>query len=981
MSMKETIKIFVILGLFISVISVTSVHAQVRAGAAFLKMLPGARVQSMAASHTAEIDDPHAIYANPGATGYLREWQWTAGYSKWIADIYNASFVYGRKIAMPWSRQSKFALGLLYQGMPEFDSSDHTVASVQASDVLVTLSMGQPIDFDGVRLSLGTNAKYFQSTLADYSADAFAFDFGVSIRSNRFSLLNSLLPNGVVSLGAAITHIGPDLSFENTATPLPRTWRVGGAFYAGRHGGFELRVIADYHSVLDEEPVMGLGAEISLGRILSVNGGYNLGADLMDKISFGASIRLDDITTPSTMLIPGRNNALRADIATLDEGEFFARTYRGTVSHYPIGPESFRFLSPAMNDTIYSNSVILEWEKSQDPDLFDEVKYRLLFDRDSTKLAAILDQYNRNTDSFYRSFTETDLLVNIETGLSAFAAEKLAGGHYFWSVAAIDSDQHIRFASLKGRKIAHFYIPLPDIEIRDVEFDYSPWITENDFHGNLKITLANSGDLPAENFKLVIRDSVDLFYEPIRAETEISALSSKLLLEKTIDFLNVNQDTTLDIEWHTNLLGRHVIVAHADQGNSVEEIYEDNNIGQETFHTIPKGVFSTDDSVNVVKIAKVLIDMPIITDITFDDHSHKVRREYIKKDVIEPPLATLAERLVNNRNLKVQLKGFADPNSGEENIELANKRSEAIQDSLIKLGVNPAQIEIESGEVMAYRPEPSNPTDARWVFQERRHLEISASERGQAILFVPVRQEDRERIIKGVPFQSAIKSAVSFEDAEIITISDDRRDSLNITYIEGMQKLDRNVLWQPLQEEINFWSNTGVDYFIEISDSLGRTFRTRLKETYLTSEEAIREYRLALPLKFAETDPVYGFYWSRLLNQVKPLFSDNSLRVAFRGHACATGPREVNKRLSQRRARRFHRDFLQYLQENYPNYYEMIKDRIDEPKGFGEDEPLSITRLDGERILIGDNEKPTGRKLNRRIEFVFYSTEADFLQE
>src|SRR5262245_17642497 len=61
-----------------------SLFAQIRTGASFLRMMPGARQQGIAASTTGVIDEFYTIYANPGATGLLREWQWSASYSKWI---------------------------------------------------------------------------------------------------------------------------------------------------------------------------------------------------------------------------------------------------------------------------------------------------------------------------------------------------------------------------------------------------------------------------------------------------------------------------------------------------------------------------------------------------------------------------------------------------------------------------------------------------------------------------------------------------------------------------------------------------------------------------------------------------------------------------------------------------------------------------------------------------------------------------------
>ena len=52
-----------------------------------------------------------------------------------------------------------------------------------------------------------------------------------------------------------------------------------------------------------------------------------------------------------------------------------------------------------------------------------------------------------------------------------------------------------------------------------------------------------------------------------------------------------------------------------------------------------------------------------------------------------------------------------------------------------------------------------------------------------------------------------------------------------------------------------------------------------------------------------------------------------------------------------------------------------MKERLDRALGYGEDKPLTIERLNGEQILIGDNDKALGRKLNRRLEISFHTDE------
>jgi hypothetical protein len=64
---------------------------QVRAGMGYLKMLPGTRELGVAGTLTGALDYCYSFHANPAATGFLREWQYSASYTRWISDIYTDS--------------------------------------------------------------------------------------------------------------------------------------------------------------------------------------------------------------------------------------------------------------------------------------------------------------------------------------------------------------------------------------------------------------------------------------------------------------------------------------------------------------------------------------------------------------------------------------------------------------------------------------------------------------------------------------------------------------------------------------------------------------------------------------------------------------------------------------------------------------------------------------------------------------------------
>ena len=94
----------------------------IRAGAAYLKILPGTRQQNLAGSLTGSLDGIFSVYANPGAAGFLRHWQFSASYTKWIADISNTSLFYGQQFSFstPLTEKLYVGLGLHRQGFGRF---------------------------------------------------------------------------------------------------------------------------------------------------------------------------------------------------------------------------------------------------------------------------------------------------------------------------------------------------------------------------------------------------------------------------------------------------------------------------------------------------------------------------------------------------------------------------------------------------------------------------------------------------------------------------------------------------------------------------------------------------------------------------------------------------------------------------------------------------------------------------------------------
>ena len=460
-------------------------EAQIRSGAAFLKILPGARLQSMAGCATGLLDEDYAFYANPGAAGFLREWQWSMTYTKWITDIYNISLNYGKRVSLPWSERGRAVLGINYQGVKAFDSSRGAAPPASANDLLVVANLASPIRMISRYFSVGLNLKYFRSNLAKFTANAFIVDAGALCRTKRFHFLNwgnGLFKYGILSAGVAVTQFGNSLHFMNSATPLPRTYRGGVAFYTCSHNGFQIQISMDYQKIRDENGSVSLGTELSIGKRISMRGGYNFNNNLLSKYSFGIGVRLDDYGALFNNFLPGRKQALKFDMAALQNNDFFSNAYRVSVTNFPNDPEKFDFENAGFETYTTEDSIFLRWETTQDPDLFDDVHYGVFLTQDSLELAGFIQKLQKGkVDLSKKPAGAVVFLLGPSTLIKSDRKQRrfymdlapLPGGNYYWTVWAHDDDQHTRFAVKSGQKIRHFRVlakevPVPPNTISDL---------------------------------------------------------------------------------------------------------------------------------------------------------------------------------------------------------------------------------------------------------------------------------------------------------------------------------------------------------------------------------------------------------------------------------------------------------------------------------------------------------------------------------
>lgn len=954
----------------------TQAQTQVRAGLGYLKMLPGTRELGVAGTLTGALDYSYSFHANPAATGFLREWQWSATYTKWISDLYNASFLYGKRVNTLWSRQTRFALGINYLGIPEFDSSNETAAPASGNNLLVTASMGQPLTMVSPHISIGANVKYFNSKLAQFEAQSFIFDYGLLFRTERLSLMKpgtGLLDYAIFSAGLAITNSGNSIQYISEGTPLPKTLRAGIALNLGAHNGLQLNLGTDYRQVRDEDGFVTFGSEVSWNQFISMRMGYSLEENILGHYTFGASLRLDDGIIKN--FIPGRNNAVRFDFTANQNNELVASPYHGSVTFLPIGPDNFKLTDPSRNAQIDVDGVTLKWQDSHDPDLFDDIRYWLLLDTDSTKIARIIGIADQQEDELFTFLKNcNDLLVNQPLEQTFFKLNELNSGDYYWAVFSYDKDNHFRFAEMNNDHVAHFKITAPDPRIKSIHFDYSPWITQDDYQGKLQIVITNLGTRAAKNFSLLVYDSLTVQLADHNFSNIDIAHNKKLLSTTILPSIQPLAIDTVEFGWRTDQPGKHHIVAEIVDQNSNFETAKVNNRFDNSFYTIPKGTIVTNDTASVLNLNRITYELPYVGKVFFNSNSSAVDKKFVRQWIMSPPLTTFAERALNDANLMIYLKGSADLNSGEDAM-IARKRALAVRDTLLNLGVKSEQITVLSDTVLLNYRLPQKEEDVRWILEDKKYVEILADISTEDELFGPLQNTVDEEIASPLSFQANISGVVPFTQGMISVTSGDLFDTLSVKDLTDRRRVAQSIDWYPPRINQDNWLEKNVNYTIQLKDTLGRQFQSYNQKVFLKKEIVGKEKMYYVIAKFAKAKELYHFYWSNLLDRIPFLLKDDKTRMRFIGHGCAIGPESINQSLSEKRAKAFHQRFLDDVKQKYPELYEEIKKRIDPPIGLGENEPLAFKSHDGKRILLGDNDTPIGRQLNRRVMVHFYTKE------
>ena len=249
-------------------------------GAQFLKIGIGARATAMGSAFVAVADDPSAAYWNPAGIARLNDRYLSFDHVNWFADVQlvHASCVFHLPIA-----PGTFALQATSVTMDRLPvrtvfRPDGDGTTYDAGDVSLGFTYARSLTD---KFSTGITLHYLQSTLASWTADAFAFDFGTLYDTGYRSL----------RIGMSIQSIGSDMTFIDDPVKLPTIFRVGMAMEFLSTATHRLLASGEFQHPPDNAERANAGVEYAIGDFAFLRGGWYFRYD-QERFSLGGGLRI-----------------------------------------------------------------------------------------------------------------------------------------------------------------------------------------------------------------------------------------------------------------------------------------------------------------------------------------------------------------------------------------------------------------------------------------------------------------------------------------------------------------------------------------------------------------------------------------------------------------------------------------------------------------------------------------------------------------
>lgn len=319
---------------------VESLHAQAGGAAVpFLLISPNARANAMGDVGTGVADDIYAIHWNTAGLAFQEKRQIAVSYSRWLPQ-FNADLDYGQATYGQYveSLGGYVAANFIFMNLGEFtrtfDNGEER-GKFRSNEFAIGAAYATYLD-DADELGVGVKFQYIQSNLAGVQADgsgtgrSFGVDLGFLWRPMELDVLGLDLGNRL-SLGFNLMNVGPKVTYNQVADPLPTMVRLGTSVNLVRDEFNELTFAFDVAKLLvkndstgsDPVPISFVtgwrnpGLETSLGleywyeRVVALRAGFfsepsRLGARQF--FTFGLGVRYDIFNIDFSFINPTEQN-------------------------------------------------------------------------------------------------------------------------------------------------------------------------------------------------------------------------------------------------------------------------------------------------------------------------------------------------------------------------------------------------------------------------------------------------------------------------------------------------------------------------------------------------------------------------------------------------------------------------------------------------------------------------------------------------
>jgi hypothetical protein len=232
----------------------------------FLRIDMNARAAALNGSFVSMKDDPNVLFYNPAALGTLSRPKISASYLNYIMDVNMGSLSYAQYV----QGLGNIGGGITYINYGSFPRTDeylNVIGTFEAKELALITGIAAHYDTD---ILIGVNLKYIYSSLAEYSSNALAVDFGFLYD----------VPSQNLSIGGSVLNLGTQLKkYFGTTESLPLDVKFG---ITKRPEHLPIFLNLDFHRLnekvdnfWDRFSAFTVGAEILMSESLRLRVGYN----------------------------------------------------------------------------------------------------------------------------------------------------------------------------------------------------------------------------------------------------------------------------------------------------------------------------------------------------------------------------------------------------------------------------------------------------------------------------------------------------------------------------------------------------------------------------------------------------------------------------------------------------------------------------------------------------------------------------------